>query len=83
MASDRGSITYKPYRHWPGPEQEPLDMASIFRPDIWEAARAWQAFMQWCDGTAEQWSHENLVMYQGGFAAGYRAAFSRYTGSKK
>lgn len=81
MASDSGSITYKPYRHWPGPEQEPLDMGSIFRPDIWEAARAWQAFRDFLNGTPKQWqellvrAHQNSVRleeaaYERGFLVG-------------
>lgn len=55
------------------------DSSNRYRDDLsyglMEAARAWQAFMQWCDGTAEQWQGRAKVQanhaYQVGYDEGY------------
>ena len=35
-----------------------------------DAARAWQAFRDWCDGTAEQWQARAVKAYNRGLLAG-------------
>ncbi len=36
--------------------------------DIWEAARAWQAFRDWLNGTPEQWQAHSMAALERGYA---------------
>lgn len=36
-----------------------------------DAARAWQAFREWCDGSADDWQRECVTAYDRGYEDGY------------